>query len=286
MDLLGALCLSLAIISLGAAVVSRPGASTPLRSLIDRATVRHSRRLQQARVIGCPHSMVAMTVAVPTILFAAGWLESPVLAILGGAAGMLVPRLYLSWLVHAQARRSEDEAPRLLQSLLASLTAGCTYLDTLRQARRATTDRWIREDLDFVIQRFLLDVPLHDSMRERRAHIATRNLALVWETLIVCSANQLPTQAARTLLYELSATVQFNVQLANEVRAKTSGQRVQIWLLAVIVPAMYLYLRLVSPDLLGALDQTPVGRYLLVPAAAVLEVLGIYLSFRVARFAA
>ena len=81
-------------------------------------------------------------------------------------------------------------------------------------------------------------------------------------------------------------TVQFNVQLANEVRAKTSGQRLQIWLLAIVVPGMYLYLRVVSPDLLGALDETVLGRYVLFPAAALLEVLGIFLSFRIARFEA
>ncbi|HEY8679015.1 MAG TPA: hypothetical protein VIN39_10330 [Candidatus Dormibacteraeota bacterium] len=286
MDLVASACISLAIISLSLAFLRTPRAPIRLRHLIAGQLARHGRRLQQARIPGRPHSFFAMTVGVPVLLFIVGWLQSPVLAILAGASGLLVPRLYLAWLVHAQARRSEGEAPRLLQALLTSLTAGSTYLDALRQARLATTDPWIREDLDFVIQRFLLDVPLHDSMRELRARVATRNLALVWETLIICSANQLPTQAARTLFYELSVTVQFNVQLASEVRAKTSGQRLQIWLLAIIVPGMYLYLRLISPELLQALDQTVMGRYVLVPAAALLEMLGIYLSFRIARFEA
>src|SRR5207245_11516257 len=181
--------------------------------------------------------------------------------------GLLLPRFYLAWLVHTQARRSEAEAPRLLQALLAGLIGGSTYLDALRQARLTSSDPWIREDLDYVVQRFLLDAPLHESLREVRARTTTRNLGLIWETLTICAANQLPTQAARTLFFELSSTVQFNVQLANEVRARSSGQRAQIWMLAVIVPGMYLYLRLMSPQLLSVLDETTLGRYLLFPLA-------------------
>jgi len=75
------------------------------------------------------------------------------------------------------------------------------------------------------------------------------------------------------------------VQLSDEVQARTSGQRLQVILLAIIVPGMYLYLRLLSPELLSALDETAAGRYILVPVAAVLEVLGLYLSFRISRVA-
>jgi Flp pilus assembly protein TadB len=285
MDLVGAACVSLAVISLALAMLGR-STQSPIKWLVEKLVTGQSERLERARIAKRPHSLVLMTVLVPAALFLFGWLESPVLALLGGACGFLAPRTYLAWLVRVQARRSEEQAPRLLQVILSSLSSGGTYLDALRQARQAISDTWIREDLDFVIQRFLLDVPLHESMRPLRARVCTPNLGLVWESLIICSSNQLPTQAARTLLYELSATVQFNVQLEQEVRAKTSGQRLQIWLLAAIVPGMYLYLRLISPELLSTLDQTVVGRYVLVPTAAGLEVLGIYLSLRLSRFSA
>ena len=278
--------MALALFCLGLGVRSRSSMGTPFKGLIDRQLARHAERLRKARIPARPESFFVITVAVPAGLFAVGWLESPALALFGGLCGLLAPRLYLAWLIHAQARRSEAEAPRVLQSLLTTLSGGGTYLDGLRQARQTIADQWIREDLDFVIQRFLLNVPLHDSIRELRSHVVTRNLRLIWEAVIICSANQLPTPAARALLYELSGTVQFNVQLANEVKAKTSGQRLQIWFLAIIVPGMYLYLRLLSPELLQSLDQTTLGRYVLIPTAAFLELLGIYLSFRIARFEA
>jgi len=256
------------------------------RPLLERLTAHYRRRLSEARIAGNPLAYVAMAFLTPICLFVIGWLQSPVLALFAAGAGLLVPRLYLAWLVHAQSRRSEFEAPRLLQALLGGLMAGSTYLDALRQARLTCTDPWIREDLDYIIQRFLLDVPLHESLHTIRGRVTTRNLGLIWETLMICAANQLPTHAARTLFFELSSTIQFNVQLANDVRARSSGQRAQIWLLAVIVPGMYLYLRLTSPQLLSVLDETMLGRFVLLPLAAVLQVAGIALSLRIARFEA
>lgn len=286
MDVVAAGCLSLAILSLGLAFRRGSPKSRSPRRVVERLTAHHRQKLAEARIAGNPQTYVAIAFLAPVCLFAVGWLQSPVLAVFAGGAGLLVPRLYLAWLVHAQSRRSESDAPRLLQAMLSGLTAGSTYLDALRQARLTCTDPWIGEDLDYVIQRFLLDVPLHESLQAIRARVLTRNLGLIWETLMICAANQLPTQAARTLFFELSSTVQFNVQLANEVRARSSGQRAQIWLLAVIVPGMYLYLRLMSPQLLSVLDETTVGRYVLFPLAAALEVIGLALSFRIARFEA
>ena len=281
MDVVAAGCLWLAILSLALAMRGRRTKNPRHRRLIERLTAHQKERLAEARIAGNPRSLLA-----PIGLFALGWLQSPVLAIFAGVGGLLVPRLYLAWLVHAQSRRSELEAPRLLQAVLSGLTAGNTYLDALRQARLTCTDPWVREDLDFIIQRFLLDVPLHESLVTIRARVKTPNLGLIWETLTICASNHLPTQAARTLFFELASTIQFNVQLANEVRARSSGQRAQIWLLAVIVPGMYLYLRLMSPQLLGVLDETMVGRYILFPLATALEVIGIALSLRIARFEA
>jgi Flp pilus assembly protein TadB len=285
-DVVAAGCLSLAVLCLGLAFRRSLPKSGSARPLLERLTARHRQRLAEARIAGNPLTYVAMAFLAPVCLFALGWLQSPVLAVFAGGAGLLVPRLYLTWLVHMQSRRSEFEAPRLLQAVLSGLTAGSTYLDALRQARLTCSDSWIREDLDYVIQRFLLDAPLYESLQAVRARVTTRNLGLIWETLTICAANQLPTHAARTLFFELSSTVQFNVQLANDVRARSSGQRAQIWLLAIIVPGMYLYLRLMSPQLLSVLDETAVGRYILFPLAAALEVIGLALSFRIARFEA
>jgi Flp pilus assembly protein TadB len=263
----------------------RPTGSTAARTWVTRWIEGHAAQLRQARVQANPTRYAAASLLIPLCLFGAGLLQSPVLGFVGGAMGFFAPRLYLRFLVFQHTRRSEAEAPRLLHTLLASLAAGTTYLEALRQARLAISDPWIRDDLDTAIQGFMLDVPLEQSLAQIRRSVRSRNLGLVWNLLAICCANNLPTVTARGLLSELASTVQFNVQLSGEVQARTSGQRLQVILLAIIVPGMYLYLRLLSPELLSALDETAVGRYVLVPLAAVLEVLGLYMSFRISQVA-
>lgn len=285
MDFLASISATFAGMALALAFLKRPAGSTTVRRWVARRVEGHAAQLKQARVQANPATYAAASFLIPVGLFGIGLLQSPVLACLGGAIGFLTPRLYLRFLVYLQSRRSEAEAPRLLHTVLASLAAGGTYLEALRQARLAITDPWIQEDLDWAIQGFMLDVPLEQSLSRIRRNVRSRNLGLVWNLMAICCANNLPTLTARGLLSELASAVQFNVQLSSEVQARTSGQRLQVILLAIIVPGMYLYLRILSPELLRTLDETAVGRDVLVPAAAVLEFLGLYLSFRISRAA-
>lgn len=281
MDLLASLLVSIAVLSLGLALrrSQRQYEISVFARLADNAAHQYA----AARLGSDARPYLYLRIIAPPALFALGWIESPVLAAAGAAAGLFLPRAYLTWLVHAQASKSEAEAGRLLQSLITGLAAGGTYLDALREARLRCEDAWLSEDLDLIIQRFLLDAPLHQTIEEVRGRTRTRNLGLIWDTLAICTANHLPTQKARALLTDLSGTVHFNVQIANEVRARSAGQRAQIWLLAVIVPGMFLYLRWVSPDLLTILDDTMVGRFFLFPLAVALEIGGVLLSLRIAR---
>ena len=286
MDLLIALVVVAAVLVLGVATAPGAGMSSgaPAQSLFGRAVERQRARLRAARLHVDARRFTMLCMATPPALVVGGLvLGSPVVAVLAGGCGFAVPRLYLDALVRAQRRRTEAEAPRMLQIILASLAAGSTYLDALQEARSRATDRWLRDDLDHVIAEFHLGVPLERSIAEVRTATAGHNLSLIWDNLAICIANRIPAARAKGLFVELSSTVQFNVQVQQEVRARTSGQRAQIWLLALIVPGLFFYLRLIDPDLFTVLDATSVGRYVLLPVAVALEVLGIVLSFRLAR---
>lgn len=287
MDLLIAAMVATAVMVLGigtAPMRERDSNRPPRTSFFQRSVEKRRGQLRAARLHIDPRTFTLVCWLSPPLLLLTGFLiGSPVAAIGGGALGFAVPRLYLDALVRAQRRRTEAEAPRMLQVMLASLTAGRTYLEALQEARTRATDRWLRRDLDHIIGQFHLDVPLEQSIAEVRETSAGRNLGLIWDNLAICIANRIPASRARGLLVELASTVQFNVQVQQEVRARTSGQRAQIWLLAAIVPGLFFYLRLINPDFFVVLDSTIVGRYLLFPLAISLEVLGVVLSFRVAR---
>jgi Flp pilus assembly protein TadB len=285
-DLLITLLAVAATLALGMATApgGAPAGDAARTPLFARAVERQRVRLRAARLHVDARRFTLLCMATPPVLVLGGLvLGSPVVAVLAGAAGFAVPRLYLDGLVRAQRRRTEAEAPRMLQVILASLAAGSTYLEALDEARNRAADRWLRDDLDHVVNEFHLGVPLERSIAEVRTASAGRNLSLVWDNLAICIANRIPAQRAKGLFVELSSTVQFNVQVQQEVRARSAGQRAQIWLLALIVPGLFFYLRLVDSDLFSVLDETSLGRWVLLPVAVALEVLGIVLSFRLAR---
>jgi Flp pilus assembly protein TadB len=285
-DLLITLLAAAATLALGMATApgGAPAGDAARTPLFARAVERQRVRLRAARLHVDARRFTLLCMATPPVLVLGGLvLGSPVVAVLAGAAGFAVPRLYLDGLVRAQRRRTEAEAPRMLQVILASLAAGSTYLEALDEARNRAADRWLRDDLDHVVNEFHLGVPLERSIAEVRTASAGRNLSLVWDNLAICIANRIPAQRAKGLFVELSSTVQFNVQVQQEVRARSAGQRAQIWLLALIVPGLFFYLRLVDSDLFSVLDETSLGRWVLLPVAVALEVLGIVLSFRLAR---
>ena len=284
MDLLGASLAALSVFALGVSALPREARSSgALRGWYSRRLARRQMDLERARLRLDPRLFEWMSLAAPPMLLAVGWAYSPVVGLAGLGVGLLAPRMALSSLTSRQRARSEKEAPQLLQLLLANLGAGSTYLEALQAARRSIGDRRLAEDLTDVVQRFLLDVPLEQALQEVRPRIVGRNLGLVWDNLTICAAQNIPSERARDLLLDISSTVRFNVQLAGEIKAQTTGQRVQIWVLALLVPGIYIYLRLVSPYFLNVLDDTWTGRYVLLPAAAGLEVLGVYLSFRLSR---
>jgi Flp pilus assembly protein TadB len=240
-------------------------------------------QLERARVGLSPALFELLALGAPALGLVAGTALSPVVGLAALGAGLLLPSLLLSGLVARRKRDADGQALPLLQHLLANLGAGATYFDALQAARGGVGDRWLTEDLGEVVQQFLLDVPLEEALAQVRPRVAGADIGLVWDNLTVCVAQKLPADRARDLLGDVAATVRFNVQLRSDVRAQTAGQRAQVGILALVVPAMYIYMRVVSPDLLSVLDGTFAGKYILLPAAAALEVGGILVSLRVSR---
>ena len=65
--------------------------------------------------------------------------------------------------------------------------------------------------------------------------------------------------------------------------AESRGLRLQAAILAIVIPALFLYLVAVNPELVAPVTSTALGQLVLLPAAVVLEIAGIVLSWRVTR---
>ena len=197
-----------------------------------------------------------------------------------GLIGAVVPSIVARTLA---ARRRDERARQtiaLLQMTLAGLRSGAGLTEALRLASASGPE------VDFgpfaaALRSFDLGAPLDAALRDARGRTRDHRLIVGLDALSLCIAEQLPASRCVTLIASTIDRLLFEQRIVEDVRARTSGLRLQIVLLAALVPGLALYLALTVPGMAETL-ATPLGRFVLLPLAAILEVIGILASGRVA----
>ena len=92
--------------------------------------------------------------------------------------------------------------------------------------------------------------------------------------------------AAAQVLGSLGEATRANQSIARAAAAESKGLRLQATMLAVVIPAMFAYLVVANGELVAPVLATALGKYVLLPAAALLEITGIALSWRITRLEA
>lgn len=169
----------------------------------------------------------------------------------------------------------------VLQATSAALRSGAPLSIALRQALEGH-GTVMRDPYRRALRAFELNADLHEELRAAGHATSDRRVQLGLEALALVAAEQLPAVRAAAIVASVADRLAFDLRLAEEVRARTSGVRAQIVLLALLVPALALYLVLSLPGLAGTLGS-PLGLFVLVPAAAVFEIAGIVASRAIVR---
>jgi len=194
----------------------------------------------------------------------------------------LVPSIVARVRAQAARDRARGALAQLLLDAHAALRSGVALPDALRRAAAGCPDRLARRPLEAALQRFDLGDALDHAIREAVAGSTDRRLSATFHTLALGISERLPIERAAALLGAMAERAVHDERLDADVRARTAGVRVQSYLLAAIVPALSAYLVATMPGL-GATLATPLGRTVLIPVAAVLEVAGIVVNRRVVR---
>ena len=291
MELIGALAAGVAVFAvLMAALPSRAQPTLRLGHRVRAAyagSIEASRTLLgRARLEISPRSYLAFSIVAPLTLGAIGLLFSGPMAVLGVVVGALIPGWYVRYLVGSEARAAADDAPRVLRAMVNRAAAGGTYPDLFAAAAEAARHRWVKADFEEILGRYYANEPPADALVEVRRRQAGRNLSLVYDALITLTRTHQPASAAGEVLGSLGEASRANQSIARQAAAESKGLRLQAAILAVVIPALFLYLTVANGELIGPVISTPLGRYLLLPAAALLEVTGIVLSWRVTRLEA
>lgn len=269
----GAAALALAVWALAAALVPAPRVAAPwthpeAARLRDAGWRAGSARWELVRLgVGA----AAATIAVPVGL--------PVPAML--AAGLALPSVALRLRSDARreaARRASGDQLRAIRSALAS---GAGLVDALRRAEAATPDAIAARPLASALGAFGLGEPLDQALRVA-ASGAPAHARPALLTLALGVEERLPVPQLAALVGAMTDRQAFEDDLRADVRARTGGTRAQIWLMAALVPLLSTYLALTVP-FVGETLASDLGRFVLLPAAASLELAGVVLAGRAVR---
>lgn len=193
-----------------------------------------------------------------------------------GLIGIVVP----SFVARTRAARRRDERARetvaLLQMTVAGLRSGASLTEALRLAAGSES---AFGPFAGAVRAFDLGAPLDEALRGARAQARDHRVILGLDALSLCVSEQLPGSRCAVLIASAVDRLVFEQRMADDVRARTSGLRVQILLLAALVPGLALYLAVTVPGMAETLTM-PLGRFVLLPLAALLETAGIVASRR------
>ena len=202
----------------------------------------------------------------------------PMVATLG--VGAFAPSLVLRSRAGAVRWRAQLATTHLLRATEAALRSGASLPEALRGACGvAPEDRVARRPFVAALRAFDLGAPLDQALRASAHQATDPRSRIALETLAMGIASRLPHDRAGILVAAVADRLAFEERLDEEIRARTGGLRSQVILLALVVPAIAAYLAFTVPSLGSTLGQ-PIGRYVLIPVAMALEVIGVIASAR------
>lgn len=195
--------------------------------------------------------------------------------------GLLTPTLALHARSDGRRERAGHHAIDQLRAVRGALASGATLAEAIRRGVASVTDEIASRPLRRVVREFAVGASLSDALL-RAVPDARPRLRPALRTLAIGVEERLPVPQLCLLVGAVVDRLTFDEQLEAEVRAQTSGVRLQIWGMAAIVPALAIYLTATVP-VVGETLRSDLGTHLLIPAATALELLGISLARRLAR---
>jgi Flp pilus assembly protein TadB len=266
----GAIAAALSALSLVVSRCGRPGPQARFRHP-DVGAMRDAGWHGIARFEGIRALSVALALALATSAGLPPW---------SSLVGALAPSVWIRARADAARRRARRALTGSMAGIEGALRSGSSLAEALRREVEACPEPLARRRLEGVLRTFDLGEGLDAALRSSAAAMVDHKSALLLETLAMGIEERLASGRLIELIAEVVDRQRFEEALEDEIRARAYGARQQQWLLALLVPAIALVLIGSMPALAAELDST-LGRFVLIPAAAALEVGGIVLADRI-----
>ena len=183
----------------------------------------------------------------------------PLIGLVFGLLGFLVPLGVLSARQATRLCRFNDQLPDALMLLTASLRAGHSFAQAM-QTVAAELPPPLAAEFAWVSGETRLGVPLETALGRMLERVPSPDLDLVSTAILI----QLPLGGnLAEVLEAIADTIRERVRLSGEVRTLTAEGKLSAIVLIVLAPALALLLSLRNPDYFQPLLENPMGHWLI-----------------------
>jgi tight adherence protein B len=280
------------VLSGSTSIVEGAGAVDPLRrsrasfamieSVVSGAWLaKMQRELKQADSQLQPIDFIAIRCAMAALGFVVGYLflggvVGIVVALIGAAAGFVVPQLWLNQKKQGRNKKLEEQLPDALTMIANSLKSGFGLLQALNLAAEQ-----LEEPLATELKQTVHETNVGSSTEEAFQALSDRTQS--YDLDLVVTAILVQRSAGGNLseiLQTVAETMRERVRIRGEIETLTAQQKltgIVVGLMPVGVGGMFM---LISPSYITPMFTDPVGRVMLI-GALILETIGVVIIRRI-----
>ncbi|MCL4489196.1 MAG: type II secretion system F family protein [Chloroflexi bacterium] len=218
--------------------------------------------LARADLLVTPTEYVFATLVLALVLvvFCLAVLKNPLVAAVGGVAGLISPRMYLQYLQRRRLAAFDRELDGTITMLATTLRTGYG----LSQAIEAVAKE-VAPPMSTELSRVAREVALGRTVQDALDNLARRNPSLDLSMMITAiNINHAVGGNLAEVLERIATTIRERVRLMAEIQALTSQQRLSAVVLGVLPFALSLIVYVISPGYISELWKSTCGLALMV----------------------
>ena len=213
-------------------------------------------KLEQADLpLRPPEALFLYLTIIVVALLGSALILGPFGALIGAAAAILVPVLYLEMRRKKRLRKFETQLPDVLNLLAGSMRAGFSFAQGLEAVAEEANEPSKRE-LQRVYAESRLGRPIEDALEDSADRM--QSIDLVWAVMAIRIQREVGGNLAE-LLDTVAETMTERERLRHEILALTAEGRLSAWVLGIFPPAFAVVLYLIQPDYMSTLFNSSIG---------------------------
>jgi tight adherence protein B len=200
--------------------------------------------------------------------------NAPIFALLGGAAGVMVPILYVSIKRNKRFAKFEEKFPEAIELLVRATRAGHPFATAVELISNEAPEP-IATEFRKVFEEQKFGMPIRDAMLNLAERMPLVDVKFFVTTVMLQreSGGNLA-----EILEKLAYVIRERFKIRRQIRVYTAQGRLTMMILMALPPFMVLWLSITSPDFIKPLFYDPLG-HLLILAGVIMQTIG-YLLIR------